>query len=56
MLGYGRYRYNFLKSPDHWYPGAYATEENLAKVQRERLPRDVDVIALLRETHAALYR
>lgn len=56
MLGYGRYRYNFLKNPDHWYPGAYASEENLAKVERERLPRDVDVLALLRETHAALYR
>lgn len=56
MLGYGRYRYNFLKSPDHWYPGAFATEENLAKVDRSRLPKDIDVIALLRETHAALYQ
>ncbi len=56
MLGYGRYRYNFLKSPDHWYPGAFATEDNLAKVDRSRLPKDVDVVALLRETHRALYR
>jgi predicted aldo/keto reductase-like oxidoreductase len=56
LLGYGRYRYNFLKNPDHWYPGAFASEDNLAKIERGRLPRDVDVIALLRETHAALYR
>jgi predicted aldo/keto reductase-like oxidoreductase len=56
MLGYGRYRYNFLKNPDHWYPGAFASEEQLAKIDRSRLPRDIDVVALLRETHAALHR
>ena len=56
MLGYGRYRYNFLKNPDHWYPGAFATDANLEKVDRSRLPKDIDVIALLRETHRALYR
>ncbi len=56
MLDFGRYRYNFLKEPDHWYGGSMATEENLAKVDRSRLPNDVDVIAMLRETHQAFYR
>jgi uncharacterized protein len=56
MLGFGQYRYNFLKSPDHWYPGKFATEENLARVDRTRLPKNIDVIALLREAHAAFYR
>ncbi|HEX2678518.1 MAG TPA: aldo/keto reductase [Polyangiales bacterium] len=56
MLDFGRYRYNFLKAPDHWYPGAFASDENLAKVDRSKLPKDIDVIALLREAHQAFYR
>jgi predicted aldo/keto reductase-like oxidoreductase len=55
LSGYGRFRYNMLKNPDHWYPGALATEPNLANVDRSRLPKDIDVIALLREAHHALY-
>jgi predicted aldo/keto reductase-like oxidoreductase len=55
MLGFARYRYNCLKQPDHWYGGSMATEENLAKVEREQLPQHLDVIELLREAHRVLY-
>jgi predicted aldo/keto reductase-like oxidoreductase len=54
MQHYGRYRYNMFGTGDAWYPGLKCTEENLARIDRRVLPRDVDLLALLRETHAAL--
>jgi len=56
MEGYGRYRYNMFANADPWYPGKLATEEHLAELDTSRLPREPDVAALLRETHAGLYR
>jgi uncharacterized protein len=54
MLGFGRYRYNMTGTQGHWYPGVKATDEALANVDRTRLPKEIDVVALLRETHQAL--
>jgi len=54
MQHYGRFRYNMFGTGDSWYPGQKCTDENLARMDRARLPRDVDVLALLRETHARL--
>jgi predicted aldo/keto reductase-like oxidoreductase len=56
MIGYGRYRYNMFANADPWYPGNLATEDRLAQMDASRLPREPDVKALLRETHAGLYR
>lgn len=56
MVGYGRYRYNMFANADPWYPGKLATEDRLASMDETRLPRELDVKALLRETHAGLYR
>lgn len=55
MLGFAKYRYNCLKQPDHWYGGSFADDEHLAKVDRSALPRDIDVLGMLRETHRALH-
>ncbi|MBA3846298.1 MAG: aldo/keto reductase, partial [Planctomycetes bacterium] len=56
MKDFGLYRYNMLESKGHWFPGVFATDEALAKVDVSKAPPGVDVVALLRETHAALYR
>ena len=56
MEGFGFYRYNMLEAKGHWFPGGYASEEALAKLDRSRWPEGVDVAALLRETHAKFYR
>lgn len=56
MTGFGRFRYNMFGTQGHWYPGEMCTEERLARLDASRLPREPDVRALLRETHAALYR
>jgi len=54
MEHYGRFRYNMFSSGDSWYPGEKATAERIEKLDRSRFPNDIDVAALLRETHAGL--
>jgi predicted aldo/keto reductase-like oxidoreductase len=56
MEHYGRYRYNMFGTGDSWYPGQKCTEEHLARIDRASLPRDLDLLELLRETHARLDR
>ena len=36
----GLYRYNMLQSKGHWFPGTFATEEALAKVDASKAPMD----------------
>lgn len=56
MKDFGVYRYNMLEEKGHWFPGCFATEEAIAKVDVTKAPPGVDVRALLRETHKELYR
>ena len=56
MKDFGLYRYNMLQSKGHWFPGTFATEEALAKVDASKAPAGMDVVGMLRETHQALYK
>ena len=56
MTEFGIYRYNMLESKGDWFPGVFATDEAIAKVDASRAPAGIDVKALLRETHALLWR
>jgi len=56
MHDFGVYRYNMLESKGHWFPGGYASEDAIAKVDVSRAPAGIDIKALLRETHQGLYR
>ncbi len=56
MRDFGLYRYNMLQSKGHWFPGTFATEEALAKVDASKAPAGMDVVGMLRETHQALYK
>lgn len=56
MLDFAVYRYNMLESKGHWFPGVFATEEAVAAVDASRAPADVDVKALLADTHRRLWR
>jgi predicted aldo/keto reductase-like oxidoreductase len=51
---HGLYRYNMLQSKGHWFPGTFATEDALAKVDASKAPPGMDVVGMLRETHQAL--
>jgi predicted aldo/keto reductase-like oxidoreductase len=56
MKDFGLYRYNMLQSKGHWFPGDFATDEAIAKLDLARVPPGIDLPAMLRETHQALYR
>lgn len=56
MRSFGRYRYNMFSPTDDWVPGAYATPENVAKVDISRAPAGFPLRELLSETHRELYQ
>jgi uncharacterized protein len=55
MRDFGRYRYNMLEPGDEWYWGEFASDENIAKIDMSRVPKDVPLAEMLRETHRELY-
>lgn len=56
MKNFGLYRYNMFEEKGHWFPGFYATDDNLKKVDTSKCSANVPIIELLRETHKALYK
>jgi hypothetical protein len=56
MRSFAEFRYNMLESKGHWFPGCFATDEAISQVDTSRVPPGIDLKALLRETHAALYK
>ena len=56
MKDFGRYRYNMAEPADEWYWGEFATDENIEKIDMSRVPKNVPLKEMLRETHHALYR
>jgi uncharacterized protein len=52
---FGRYRYNMFQPDSEWFWGEFATDENLERIDRSRLPAGVPVIEMLRETHRELF-
>jgi uncharacterized protein len=55
MRDFGRYRYNMFQPDSEWFRGELATDENLARVDRCRIPPGVPLIEMLRETHRQLF-
>lgn len=56
MTGFGKYRYNMFKENDHWYGGAFPTEDKLAKIDMTKCPKGFPLKEIIRETHEVLYR
>lgn len=55
MEAFGKYRYNMLEDKGHWFPGAYASPERVARVRVEKAPPGVPIREMLTETHKALF-
>ncbi|MDA3931024.1 MAG: aldo/keto reductase [Prolixibacteraceae bacterium] len=56
MKDFGLYRYNMFEEKGHWFPGFYATEENLQKVDTSKCSGNIPIVDLLKETHTELYK
>jgi predicted aldo/keto reductase-like oxidoreductase len=55
MEAFGKYRYNMFDAKGHWFWGAFATPENVARVEESRVPPGIPLQRLLTETHDALF-
>jgi hypothetical protein len=45
-----------FEAKGHWFPGTYATDDAIAKLDRSKWPVGIDVAALLREAHQRFHR
>jgi predicted aldo/keto reductase-like oxidoreductase len=55
MKDFGKYRYNLFQEKDHWLPGSFATDENIAKIDLSKVPENIPLKEMLAETHRELY-
>ncbi|NOR75164.1 MAG: aldo/keto reductase [Draconibacterium sp.] len=55
MKVYGKYRYKIFQQKDHWFPGRYASDENISKIDCSKVPKNIPLKEMLAETHKELY-
>jgi predicted aldo/keto reductase-like oxidoreductase len=55
LLDFARYRYKELKTPNHWVPGVFATNEAIEQIDYSKVPSDYPLKELLSELHEAFY-
>lgn len=55
MNVYGKYRYKIFQQKDHWFPGRYASDENISKIDLSKVPKNIPLNEMLAETHKELY-
>ncbi len=55
MLGFAKYRYNMFQEKGHWFPGSFATPENIARLDVRKIPPGVPLLEMLHEAHEAFY-
>jgi uncharacterized protein len=56
MRDFCSYRYNMFEEKGHWFPGVFATDEAVAKVDASKAPPGIDVKAMLSEMHREFYQ
>ena len=56
MLEFGKFRYNLMSEDHHWFPGRFASQENLGKINMENVPSNIPLKDMLLETHNAFYK
>ncbi len=55
MRTFGRYRYNMFEPNSEWFWGSFATDENIEKIDLSRVPKNIPLKDMLRETHRELF-
>ena len=56
MKEFAQYRYNTLEPDDTWFPGYFATPENIDRINMDKVPDNIPLKEMLHETHKALYK
>lgn len=55
MTDYGKYRYRIFENKGHWFPGLIAFDSNINKIDFSKVPENIPLRKMLKETHKALY-
>ncbi|WP_346857043.1 aldo/keto reductase [uncultured Draconibacterium sp.] len=55
MEDFAKYRYKIFQQKDHWFPGVYAFDSHIAKIDTSKIPTEIPLQEMLRETHKKLY-
>ncbi len=55
MVDFGKYRYNMFQEKGHWFPGAFASAENVERIDLSKVPPGIPLKEMLLETHEALF-
>ncbi len=56
MLDFAKYRYKELKTENHWVRGVFANQNNIAKINKHKIPAHIPLEQLLTEAHNAFYQ
>ncbi|MFC2138291.1 aldo/keto reductase [Bacteroidota bacterium] len=56
MKDFGIYHYGIFEAEEHWFPGKHPIDEYLQKMDISKIPENIPLIDLLKETHKALYK
>uniref|UniRef100_UPI00321646C4 aldo/keto reductase n=1 Tax=uncultured Draconibacterium sp. TaxID=1573823 RepID=UPI00321646C4 len=55
MKDYARYRYKIFEQKGHWFPGVYAFDSNIAKIDSTKIPKEIPLKKMLAEAHKEFY-
>ena len=55
MNEFGKYRYKIFGENSHWLPGAFAFDSNINKIDFSKVPGNVPLKEMLKETHREFY-
>jgi len=55
MKDFAKYRYKIFQQKDHWFPGVYAFNSHIEKVDTTKIPQGIPLKNMLAETHKELY-
>lgn len=55
MKDFAKYRYKIFQQKEHWFPGVYAFESNIDKIDTTKIPKNIPLKKMLTETHKELY-
>ncbi len=55
MVDYGRYRYKTMGENSHWLYGGFATNSRIESIDNSKIPANVPLKKMLKETHKELY-
>ena len=55
MKEYAKYRYKIFQQKGHWFPGVMAFDSNIKKIDISKIPDNIPLKEMLKETHNELY-